>query len=168
VDLASAPNQEYLVTLDLAAPLTGFNQTVNNLFEVTWGNIDLRLGVLYTLPVDLQEDARSVKLNWIGTGATFQVSTDSGRTWEDAENGQVTSLKNYGRKLMIRAYLFLDVSTVLDSYSIQINPATFMLFTGKVLEETGLIYFGARWYDPEIGIWISPDPGGGWGELVLI
>jgi RHS repeat-associated protein len=33
-----------------------------------------------------------------------------------------------------------------------------MLFTGKVLEETGLVYFGARWYDPEIGRFISVDP----------
>ncbi|NLW48259.1 MAG: RHS repeat-associated core domain-containing protein [Firmicutes bacterium] len=33
------------------------------------------------------------------------------------------------------------------------------MFTGKVLEEsTGLVYFGARWYDPEVGRFISVDP----------
>lgn len=32
-------------------------------------------------------------------------------------------------------------------------------WTGKEYFETpGLYYFGARWYDPELGLWISPDP----------
>jgi RHS repeat-associated protein len=33
------------------------------------------------------------------------------------------------------------------------------LFTGKELDtETGLYYFGARYYDPRLGVWVSPDP----------
>ena len=33
-------------------------------------------------------------------------------------------------------------------------------FTGKELDtETGLYYFGARYYDPRISLWQSPDPG---------
>lgn len=33
------------------------------------------------------------------------------------------------------------------------------VYTGKELdEETGLIYFGKRYYNPEMGRWISPDP----------
>ncbi len=33
------------------------------------------------------------------------------------------------------------------------------LFTSKELdEETGLYYFGARYYDPRLGRWLSPDP----------
>lgn len=32
-------------------------------------------------------------------------------------------------------------------------------FTGKEYEEAlGLYYFGARWFDPELGMWTSPDP----------
>lgn len=32
-------------------------------------------------------------------------------------------------------------------------------WTGKeYFDEPGLYYFGARWYDPELGLWISPDP----------
>jgi RHS repeat-associated protein len=32
-------------------------------------------------------------------------------------------------------------------------------WTGKeYFPELGLYYFGARWYDPELGLWISPDP----------
>ncbi|MEV6815219.1 SpvB/TcaC N-terminal domain-containing protein, partial [Micromonospora sp. NPDC051296] len=35
------------------------------------------------------------------------------------------------------------------------------LFAGKELdEETGLYYFGARYYDPRTGVWQSPDPAG--------
>jgi RHS repeat-associated protein len=33
------------------------------------------------------------------------------------------------------------------------------LFNGKELDvETGLYYFGARYYDPRIGLWTAPDP----------
>jgi RHS repeat-associated protein len=33
------------------------------------------------------------------------------------------------------------------------------LFTGKELDvETGLYYFGSRYYDPRLSMWISPDP----------
>jgi RHS repeat-associated protein len=33
------------------------------------------------------------------------------------------------------------------------------LFTGKELDEaTGLYYYGARYYDPRQGQWLSPDP----------
>jgi RHS repeat-associated protein len=31
-------------------------------------------------------------------------------------------------------------------------------FTGKELDATGLYYFGARYYDPEVGLFISEDP----------
>jgi len=31
-------------------------------------------------------------------------------------------------------------------------------FTGKELDPTGLYYFGARYYDPQVSLWISPDP----------
>ncbi|NLW46754.1 MAG: RHS repeat-associated core domain-containing protein, partial [Firmicutes bacterium] len=53
----------------------------------------------------------------------------------------------------------IDPKTFLDNYILEINPAGYSLFTGKVLEEsTGLVYFGARWYDPEVGRFISVDP----------
>ena len=32
------------------------------------------------------------------------------------------------------------------------------LFTGQRLDDTGLYYYNARYYDPEIGRFISPDP----------
>jgi RHS repeat-associated protein len=40
-------------------------------------------------------------------------------------------------------------------------------FTGKEQDETGLYYFGARYYDPLIGRFITPDPVEGWGPKRL-
>ncbi|MEO8903866.1 MAG: RHS repeat-associated core domain-containing protein, partial [Polyangiaceae bacterium] len=31
-------------------------------------------------------------------------------------------------------------------------------FNGKELDETGLYYYGARYYNPRAGVWMSPDP----------
>ena len=39
------------------------------------------------------------------------------------------------------------------------NVSADYVYTGKEHdEETGLVYFGARYYSPEIGRWITPDP----------
>ena len=112
-----------------------------------------------TQPVTLNEDARSVRLSWSGVGVSFLVSTDSGKTWESVANGKATVLQNPGNRLVLKAMLQMAATTQLDSYSLEVNPANFSLFTGKMLtEETGLVYFGARWYDPEVGVWGSRDP----------
>jgi RHS repeat-associated protein len=99
-----------------------------------------------------------VKLDWIGSGVTFYISTD-GNTWSPLQKDQPFTLGTPGRSLYLKAVLMADASSVLDRYLLQINPTGFNLFTGKMLtEETGLVYFGARWYDPEVGRWITPDP----------
>ncbi len=43
-------------------------------------------------------------------------------------------------------------------------------FTGKELDNnTGLYYLGARYYNPEVGMWLVPDPAGqGWKEPKLM
>ncbi|NLW46759.1 MAG: hypothetical protein GXY86_05440 [Firmicutes bacterium] len=158
-DLTTAPNQIYTVTLELAGTTGSVFQSINIIFEVSWGNLASNMGVLYSLQKQLQEDARSVKLSWVGNGILFDVSTDNGKTWETVENGKITRLKNPGRKIVVKALLPIDSNTFLDNYILEINPAGYSLFTGKVLDEsTGLVYFGARWYDPEVGRFISPDP----------
>ncbi|NLW46757.1 MAG: RHS repeat-associated core domain-containing protein [Firmicutes bacterium] len=134
-------------------------QSVNNVFEVSWGRLSSDMGVLYSLQKQRQEEARTVRLSWIGNGVLFDVSTDNGKTWETVKNGKITRLKNPGRKIVVKALLPIDSNTFLDNYILEINPSGYSLFTGKVLEEsTGLVYFGGRWYDPEIARWITPDP----------
>jgi RHS repeat-associated protein len=38
------------------------------------------------------------------------------------------------------------------------NNRTPYLFSAKELDDTGLYYFGARYYDPRLSHWVSPDP----------
>ncbi len=41
------------------------------------------------------------------------------------------------------------------------DPLVTNKYTGKeYFSGVGLYYFGARWYDPQLGVWISPDPEG--------
>src|SRR5262249_42166538 len=40
----------------------------------------------------------------------------------------------------------------------QPNIAHATTFTGKELDASGYYYFGARYYDPQVQIWLSPDP----------
>ena len=65
-------------------------------------------------------------------------------TDEDGEVVQVLDYEPYGEQT-----LSLDYGTQGSPYS----------FTGKELDpSTGLYYYGARWYDPETGHFISTDP----------
>lgn len=142
-DFANVPQQFYIVVLELASNL-GL-ETRNNLFEVTWGSQETTtLGELYTVPVTLNKEVKAVRLSWAGTGVSFQISTDNGVTWELLENGKVTNLKNPGRKVVLKGLLQVAATTVLDRYTLEINPAQ---------------------YDPEVGRFITVDPaedGGNW------
>jgi RHS repeat-associated protein len=45
----------------------------------------------------------------------------------------------------------------LTRYESNSNALTYR-FTGKALDASGLYYFGARYYDPLVNTWLSPDP----------
>jgi RHS repeat-associated protein len=38
------------------------------------------------------------------------------------------------------------------------QPPAALAVNGKELDETGLYYYGARYYNPRAGVWMSPDP----------
>jgi|GEM_PF-3990996 len=71
-DLTDAPNQTYTVTLELASG-TKVLLATNQAFEVTWGDLGLRLGELYMQPYNLTQEVRSLRLIWAGYGVAFQV-----------------------------------------------------------------------------------------------
>ncbi|MDD5702809.1 MAG: hypothetical protein PHU23_12260 [Dehalococcoidales bacterium] len=49
------------------------------------------------------------------------------------------------------------MSSIGDRLESQGTLGTDKLFTGQRLDDTGLYYYGARYYDPTIGGFISPD-----------
>jgi RHS repeat-associated protein len=83
-------------------------------------------------------------------------------------NGRLYYLKNHLGSTMVTALaggtFYQDVYDYYP-YGLQDRVAVSSVdkvtntFTGKELDDpTGLYYFGARYLDPELGMWISPDP----------
>ncbi|MDO4763644.1 MAG: RHS repeat-associated core domain-containing protein [Flavobacteriaceae bacterium] len=48
-----------------------------------------------------------------------------------------------------------------------VNPKQPYLFNGKELDfETGLYYYGARYYDPKVSLWLNTDPLSGYNPIL--
>jgi type IV pilus assembly protein PilP len=100
-----------------------------------------------------------------GIGHVVHIGTYVGRNW-----GKVTSISEDG-VVVTEEYLTLDGELVVnpnlpnDVSSSSGADVTAYKFTGKELDDrVGLYYYGARYYDPLLGRFITPDyviPGGG-------
>lgn len=72
--------------------------------------------------------------------------------------GSTSYLTNFNGKLRQHVEYFPFGEILMDEHSTN-DPLQPYLFTGKELDmETGLYYFGARYYDPELSVWMSVDP----------
>lgn len=72
--------------------------------------------------------------------------------------GSTSYLTNFNGKLRQHVEYLPFGEILLDEHRTN-DPLQPYLFTGKELDmETGLYYFGARYYDPELSIWMSVDP----------
>ncbi|MCL6614677.1 MAG: RHS repeat-associated core domain-containing protein, partial [Firmicutes bacterium] len=143
----------------------------NNILKVTLTSKRVyRPGVLIATPMMVPFDAVQVALRGSafapsGTSVVWSVSADGGFTWITL-NGSV-ALAEPTRQIILRAVLNATstATPVIDSYRLMaysVSPLDSGLrFTGKETDRgTGLVYFGARYYDPEVGRWTTVDPAG--------
>jgi len=88
-------------------------------------------------------------------GVNYRVIKDllgSVRMIDNASTGEIVKEIEYDE--------FGNITTETGTYSIPFG------FAGGLQDrDTGLIHFGARWYDPEVGRWISKEPLGFEGSM---
>lgn len=79
-------------------------------------------------------------------------------------SGNVISLINPDTNQVVESYRYsaFGEEKLFDQYNYPLektsNPWRFS--SKRVDDETGLVYYGRRYYDPDIGRWITPDPKG--------
>ena len=105
----------------------------------------------------------------VGPGAINNVTerhlhTDTGAdSWyyQYDHRGNVVAVTDYSGK-MLRGYQYDAFGNIPFSFATGQSgaaPTDDILFTGKDLDpDTGLYYFNARWYDSQVGVFISRDP----------
>lgn len=109
----------------------------------------------------IESDGTLQQLRVMGVGVGGEVGAAvlmelDGRTYVPLHDwrGNVAGLVDVQSKEVVESYRFdaFGVETVDDP----INPWRFS--SKRVDPETGFSYFGARYYDPEVGRWTTPDP----------
>ena len=103
----------------------------------------------------------------------FVVSQDGGQTWAEVTAGALLPVDGAG-EILLKADLKVveghepSVVTGIDwVFVAEREKSERYTFTGKERDATGLYYFGARYYDPEVARWTTVDPlrvGNNWYE----
>jgi RHS repeat-associated protein len=82
-------------------------------------------------------------------------------------NGNVTALANPATSTLTAYYDYDAFGSTLRATGPAALANSYRFSTKPVDEETGLVYYGYRWYHPELGRWLSRDPIGEAGGLNL-
>ncbi|MGE5527640.1 MAG: RHS repeat-associated core domain-containing protein, partial [Patescibacteria group bacterium] len=107
-----------------------------------------------------------------GASVTWTYSADGGTTWNPIDLGSPAPTdvtQPQARQIILKAVLTSDGThtAFIDSYHLTVLGAPTggapgseagVRFTGKEIDETGLGYFGARYYDSEVGRFTTVDP----------
>lgn len=82
-------------------------------------------------------------------------------------NGNVTALASAATGTLTAYYDYDAFGSTLRATGPAALANSYRFSTKPVDEETGLVYYGYRWYHPELGRWLSRDPIGEAGGLNL-
>jgi RHS repeat-associated protein len=89
-------------------------------------------------------------------GAQAKPSTSEWRQPSVGEHGYITD--RTGEILEHEEYLPSGESWIEELKNGSASTRLPWQFNAKELDETGLYYYGARYYNPRNGVWMSPDP----------
>ena len=96
----------------------------------------------------------------IGAAVCLELNGNLTIPLHDYRGNVVCLLDSYGQTIETYRYTAYGEERIYNSAKKQIDaPLNPWRFSSKRVDpETGLSYFGRRYYDPEIGRWITPDP----------
>ena len=171
LDLTDKPLGQYKIALDFRKDVGGNISTLNDKFEIYISRVNIySQSQVQTMPIAVEPGTTSFTFAPQGIGltnVTWLYSQDNGNSWDNIVPGTNTALPNGTGNILIKAIFspgFYPESPVLNGFKVTFvstgnGDSEDYFFTGKEKDVTGLYYFGARYYDPEIGRFISEDPG---------
>ncbi|MBU1381983.1 hypothetical protein KKD49_14220, partial [Myxococcota bacterium] len=108
----------------------------------------------YELVRYIFDGSRLLRLDWNNTGSDSAFT----RRWMHPDHLGTASLISNDAGDAESITIYLPYGAVLEEKS-ETGFRDPYGFTGKELEvDLGIMYFGARWYNPQLGRWLSPDP----------
>ena len=171
LDLTDKPLGQYKIALDFRKDVGGNISTLNDKFEIYISRVNIySQSQVQTMPIAVEPGTTSFTFAPQGIGltnVTWLYSQDNGNSWDNIVPGTNTALPNGTGNILIKAIFspgFYPESPVLNGFKVTFvstgnGDSEDYFFTGKEKDVTGLYYFGARYYDPEIGRFITEDPG---------
>jgi RHS repeat-associated protein len=171
IDLTDKPLGNYKVAFDIRKDVGSTVVTENQKFAVYVSKVrDYVQSQVQTMAIDLPSNTTVFTLKPEGTAlekVAWAYSGDAGVTWTniDVNSEDETTIKDVPTNLIIRATLTPDGNELptVTGFNLALLSVTGSskdyFFTGKEKDASGLYYFGARYYDPEVGRFISEDPG---------